>query len=122
MLRQELGDRLSDGADSHKGTRAALVYCTKLPSGPNEYMVQFLLFLDLTDLLPIDQFIDKHRNSFPWKLWTNLAFQWQVQLHGWPDGLYPVLGSLFRVEETKNHEWKKLSQPIINGSDQQVAW
>jgi hypothetical protein len=84
-------------------------------------MVKFLFFLDLTDLLPIDQLIDKCRDSFPWKLWTNLAFQWQVWLGGWPDGLYPVPDSLFKVEETKNHECKELSQPIIDGSDQQVT-
>jgi hypothetical protein len=76
---------------------------------------------DLTNSLRTDAFIARHRETFPWKKWTQLAIQSQIRLSGWPSTLYPVPGNEFKVEELKNHEWKELAQPIIDGSGQHVT-
>jgi hypothetical protein len=54
--------------------------------------------------------------SFPWKLWANVALRLQIKLINWSNEVMPPPGPGFKVDDLKVYDWKTLALPIINES------
>jgi hypothetical protein len=58
--------------------------------------------------------------SFPWKLWANVALRLQIKLINWSNEVMPPPGPGFKVDDLKVYDWKTLALPIINESKNQL--